>query len=261
MDVALDPTLGCGQAHRWKKDGGIWRGVIGNNPIELEQREGGFECRGCSEALIKSYFRSGDDLSSIMDEISGRDSHIARLASACPGLRILKQDLWECTATYILATNANVKRIAKMVESICDLYGTELGNARAFPSPKQILDGCGRIGECRLGYRESRFVEFAEKVEDGTYDLGSLEELDYGGCVRELRKVNGIGPKVSDCVAIFAYGHLEAFPVDARISKIMRESYGVDGSYEKVSSAGRQIFGRYAGYAQELLYHSSNMSF
>ena len=99
-------------------------------------------------------------------------------------------------------------------------------------------------------------MEFAEKVENGTYDLASLEGLDYEGCVKELKKINGIGPKVADCVAVFAYGHLEAFPVDARISRSMREVYGVEGSYEEVSSAGRRIFGRYAGYAQELLYHS-----
>jgi len=261
MDVSLDPTLGCGQAHRWRKYGDTWKGVIGNYAVELVQNDGGFECIGCSEDRIKRYFRSEDDLSAIMKEISGRDPHIARLAAACPGLRLLRQDLWECTATYILATNANVKRIAKMVESVCDLYGTDLGGVRSFPTPKQILDGCGSIGECRLGYREGRFVEFAEKVEDGTYDLESIECLDYGDCVRELKKINGVGPKVADCVAIFAYGHLEAFPVDARISRSMRDVYGVEGSYKDVSSAGRRIFGRYAGYAQELLYHSLSIIF
>ncbi|MGE0015277.1 MAG: DNA-3-methyladenine glycosylase [Candidatus Methanomethylophilaceae archaeon] len=259
MEVDLDATLGCGQAHRWRKDGGVWRGVLGNDKVELVQREGGFGCEGCDGERIRRYFRSEDDLPAIMEEISGKDAYVAGLATACPGLRILRQDIWECAATYILATNANVKRIAKMVESVCVLFGTDLGGAHSFPTPGQILDGCGSIGECRLGYREGRFVEFAEKVENGTYDLASLEELDYGGCVKELKKINGIGPKVADCVAIFAYGHLEAFPVDARISRLMREIYGVRGGYEEVSSAGRRIFGRYAGYAQELLYHSPSI--
>lgn len=259
MNVALDPTLGCGQAHRWQKRGDVWTGVLGNDIVELVQTDTGFNCKGCKEDRILEYFRSGDDLSAIMDEISGKDRYVAKLAQACPGLRILKQDVWECTATYILATNANVKRIAKMVGSVCDLYGTDLGGARSFPTPEQILDGCENISECKLGYRENRFVEFAEKVENGTYDLESFKELSYLDCIKELKKICGIGPKVADCVAIFAYGHLESFPVDARISKVMKDIYGVEGKYDNVSDAGRAIFGRYAGYAQELLYHSENI--
>lgn len=259
MDVALDPTLGCSQAHRWKKDQGVWKGVIGDNLVELVQTDNGFNFKGCDKNLILDYFRSQDDLSSIMKEISEKDEYVAKLAVACPGLRILKQDVWECTATYILATNANVKRIAKMVESVCDLYGTDLGGVRSFPTPKQILDGCESIGECKLGYREDRFVEFAKNVEAGTYDLESFKELNYFDCVKELKKIYGVGPKVADCVAIFAYGHLESFPVDARISKVMKDIYGIEGKYDNVSDAGRKIFGRYAGYAQELLYHSENI--
>ncbi len=259
MDVALDPTLGCGQAHRWKKEGGTWIGVIGDNVVELVQTDHGFDCKGCEEDQILKYFRSQDDLASIMDEISKKDGYVAELAGICPSLRILEQDVWECTATYILATNANVKRIGKMVESVCDLYGRNLGRFRSFPTPKQILDGCESISECKLGYREDRFVEFAEKVESGVYDLESFKELDYFECITELKKIHGIGPKVADCVAIFAYGHLESFPVDARISRIMKDIYGIEGGYQKVSDAGRNIFGRYAGYAQELLYHSENI--
>ncbi len=259
MDVALDPTLGCGQAHRWKKEGDVWKGVIGNNVVELIQTDNGFDCKGCEKDLILRYFRSQDDLASIMDEISKKDEYVSKLAEKCPSLRILEQDIWECTATYILATNANVKRIAKMVESLCDLYGTDLGGVRSFPTPKQILDGCENISECKLGYREDRFVEFAAKVESGTYDLGSFKELSYLECITELKKIKGIGPKVADCVAIFAYGHLEAFPVDARISRIMKDIYNIEGRYDNVSDAGRKIFGRYAGYAQELLYHSDNI--
>lgn len=259
MDVSLDPTLGCGQAHRWKKADGAWKGVIGKDKVELVQTEDGFLFEGTTKEVILDYFRHEDNLASIMDEISSKDRYVARLATACPGMRILRQEPWECTATYILATNANVKRISKMVESVCDRYGTDLGGIRTFPTPKQILDGCGTIGECRLGYRADRFVEFAQKVEDGEYDLGSLDELDYQDCISELKKVTGIGPKVADCVALFAYGHLESFPVDARISKVMKDIYGVDGNYRKIAEAGRSIFGRYAGYAQELLYHSPNI--
>ncbi len=257
MDVSLDPTLGCGQAHRWRKQDGAWTGVLGHEVVRLVQEDGGFEAQGCSsESRLKRYFRSEDDLDAIIREISARDPYVASLSQHCPGLRILEQDRWECLATYLLATNANVARIGKMVESVCDLFGDDLGERRSFPSPKQILDRCDEISTCRLGFREGRFVELARRVEDGEIDPDGLAELDYFHCAEALQGIKGVGPKVADCVALFAYGHLESFPVDVRISKEMERMYGVTGSYSKVSSYGREKFGAYAGYAQELLYHS-----
>ncbi len=257
LEVSLDPTLGCGQAHRWRKAGEWWEGVIGNDVVRLRQTPYGAEVEGCSDKdRLLSYFRSQDDLSSIIADISERDPYVASLSENCPGLRILGQDRWECMATYLLATNVNVTRIGKMVESVCDTFGKDLGGRHAFPTAKEILDRQEHVKECRLGFREPRFIELAQRVEDGDVDVDAIAELDYEGCTSELMKIKGIGPKVADCVAIFGYGHLEAFPVDVRISQVMERMYGVTGSYKTVSRYGMEKFGRYAGYAQEFLYHS-----
>ncbi len=257
LDVDLDATLGCGQAHRWRRSGDVWEGVIGRDVVRMRQADFGAEVDGCSDkGRLMDYFRSGDDLEGILADVSSKDAYVASLAKACPGLRILAQDRWECLATYLLATNANVARIGKMVEAVCDCFGDDLGPRRAFPTPSQILDGEDRICECRLGFRDRRLVRLAERVEDGDLDLGGIAEADYRGCVDALIGIEGVGPKVADCVAIFGFGHLEAFPVDVRIAKVMEGVYGVKGSYRTVSEYGMQKFGRYAGYAQELLYHS-----
>ena len=238
LEVSLDPTLGCGQAHRWRKDGDVWTGVLGRDVVRMRQTEYGAEVEGCSDlSRLRDYFRAEDDLAGIVADISSRDEYVASLSAHCPGLRILRQPHWECLATYLLATNANVARIGKMVESVCDLFGDDLGARHAFPTPSQILDGADRVCDCRLGFREQRFIELAQRVEDGEIDPEAIAELDYERC------------------ALFAYGHLEAFPVDARIQKSMEELYGVTGSYKVVSRYGREKFGRYAGYAQEFLYH------
>lgn len=257
LDVSLDATLGCGQAHRWRRAGNVWEGVVGDDVVRMTQTDRGAEVEGCSDrARLLRYFRSGDDLGAIVAEISERDPYVASLAERCPGLRILDQGHWECLATYLLATNANVARISKMVEAVCDLFGRDLGARRAFPTPKEILDGEDRICECRLGFRDVRLVNLAHRVEDGDFDPDGIADLDYEGCVRALRTVEGVGPKVADCVAVFGYGHLNAFPVDVRIAKVVESVYGVRGSYRTVSEFGMGRFGRYAGYAQELLYHS-----
>lgn len=171
-------------------------------------------------------------------------------------MRILRQPHWECIATYILATNANVKRIGKMIEAVCSEFGDDIGGTHSFPSPRQIVDGKERIGNCRLGFRADRLVEFAEKVANGDFDPDALEGLSYRECVDRLVTIKGVGSKVADCVALFSYGHLNAFPIDARISNVLKDVYGVEGSYKKLSEFAIEKFGRYAGYSQEFLYHS-----
>ena len=257
LDVSLDPTLGCGQAHRWRKEEDTWTGVLGDEIVRMRQLDDGVEVEGSERSSeIRRYLGGDDDLDEIISEISKADPYVADLASRCPGMRILRQEPWECLATYVLATNANVARIAKMVESVCDHFGKSLGGRHAFPTPGQILDGCECIGECKLGFREERFVILAERVESGDLDPYSLRELDYKDCVEALKGIKGVGPKVADCVALFAFEHLNAFPIDARISKVMERQYGVTGSYSTVSEYGMRKFGEYAGYAQEFLYHA-----
>jgi N-glycosylase/DNA lyase len=260
MDVSLDPTLGCGQAHRWKRIGGAWEGVIGDDVVRIEQIDDGLDFRGAPSRAVEDYFRVEDDLPAIYEDISAKDPYVAELARRCPGLRILRQPAWECIGTYILATNANVKRIAAMVDSVCNEFGRDIGCGwHAFPSAKDILDGYSRIGVCKLGYREDRLAMLAERVESGDLDPEGLKDLDYGGCRTELLKVVGVGPKVADCISLFAYGHQQAFPVDARIEKVLDAEYSQKGNYAKLSSFGMERFGRYAGYAQELLYHSDTV--
>jgi len=259
LEVSLNPTLGCGQAHRWHKlDDGSWEGIWRNQVVTMRQLSPeSVEVIGTEDRKgITRYLGGDDDLDMIISEISKRDEYVASLADRCPGMRILRQDHWECLATYLLATNANVKRIGQMVESVCDHFGDDLGRRHGFPTPKQILDGCGCITECRLGFRESRFIALAERVESGDIDVESFSEMGYEECVAALQDINGIGPKVADCVALFAFEHMEAFPIDARISKVMEDIYGVTGSYRTVSAYGREKFGEYAGYAQEFLYHA-----
>jgi N-glycosylase/DNA lyase len=183
------------------------------------------------------------------------------MVSRFPGLRLIRQDPWECAASYVLATNANIPRIQKMIENVCRTFGDPLpGGAYAFPRPDQIAGCKDAARTCGLGFRCGRFVEFARMVDQGEIDLGSLRNVNYEECVKELKSYPGIGDKVADCVAVFSLDHLEAFPVDVRIKKAMEEMYGITGSYRHVNRYARDHFGRYAGYAQEYIYHSYQRS-
>ncbi|MCQ2086354.1 MAG: hypothetical protein MJY54_02915 [archaeon] len=261
MNISLDHTLGCGQAHRWIKKDNVWEGVLGKEIVTLIQTDSGFECDGTSsEDTVLDYFRAKDNLKNIYSDICEHDSYASTLIHKYPGMRILKQDCWECVATYILATNANIKRIRQMVNSVCIECGEDLGGRHSFPTPEEVIMKADKLSNCKLGYRKQRFIELAKKVSANDIDLNDIEKFSYEKCVQTLLQIRGIGPKVADCVSLFGYGHLDAFPIDARIKKILWTIYGKKGSYKQLSEFSREKFGKYAGYAQEFLYYSSSVT-
>jgi N-glycosylase/DNA lyase len=253
LDIDLEHTLTCGQAFRWRRQAEWWQGVLDGQLVRLRQLDDGVEVRGIEEGALRRYLRADDDLEAIYADL-GRDPLVAACLLNNQGLRLLRQQPWECAASFILATNANIPRITKMVETVCRTFGRRLeGDIYSFPTPQEILDRHTEAAACGLGYRCQRFVAFAELAAGGGLD--GLQGLPYEECVRRLVEMPGIGHKVADCVALFSLDHLEAFPIDVRIGKILAERYGMAGSYKKLGAAARQRFGPYAGYAQEYLFY------
>ena len=260
LDISLDLTLGCGQAHRWQAREDGWEGVLDGQVLFLRQRPGGAEVRGhITRERILEYLRAQDDLDAIYRSVAV-DPLLQELTRRYPGLRLLRQDPWECLATYVLAVNANVKRIGSMVENLCRTFGERRDGRYTFPAPGRIADNHHLLDDCRLGYRCQRLRELALAVDEGRVVPESFREMPYPECVTALKKINGVGDKVADCVALFAMDRLEAFPVDARIRRCLLEHYGVPGPYRRWAEFGRERFGPYAGYAQELIYQSMSGS-
>jgi N-glycosylase/DNA lyase len=253
----LDRTLGCGQVFRWRKEHGWWKGVLADRVVKLKQNGAGIEAVGrIPESLLLSFFRADDDLDGIIREIS-KDDYMSDLVKRFEGLRLIRQDPWECAASYTLATYASIPRIEGMIENLCKKFGRELSDdLYSFPRPEEILENEQRAMHCNLGFRCSRFVKFARRVHRADLDFEGLKHEKYEDCVTTLKRFEGVGDKVADCIALFSLDQLEAFPIDVRIKRAMENVYGARGSYKKVSEFGRTCFGRHAGYAQEYIYIS-----
>ena len=251
----LHHTLGNGQVFRWTRDGDWWQGVVGSHSLRLRQDGERIYAEGdASESFLRRYLRLDDDLEAIYEDIS-RDDCISDLIDRFRGMRLIRQDVWECSASYLLASFSHVPRIKMMIEALCRTYGRRLPDGRyAFPTPEEIAEGSGDIKTCRLGYRADWIRCYARSVMNGEFDLERLKGMDYVSAHAYLRSVKGIGDKVADCIALFSLDHLQACPVDVRIARAMRDIYGISGTYKKVSAHARGHFGRYAGYAQEYLY-------
>ncbi len=284
MSIRLDPTcplnlevtLCCGQAFRWEKKSEWWYGVTSQGPFKVRQIGEELQFENAKTTSVRNYFGLDDNLLKIFDEI-GRDRHIKNAVCEFRGLRILRQDPWECLASYICATYKSIPSIKNMLLKLCTKFGDKVpfeGHSFfMFPSPERLAKANFReLAECGLGYRAKYICETSKTIKESNFDFKGLRRLPYEEAKRALLCFPGVGPKVADCVLLFSLGKLEAFPVDVWMRRVILRRYAeqfprkfVDRmanekslsrtEYEMLSLFGRNYFGRYAGYAQEYLYH------
>lgn len=280
VPFSLEHTLNCGQLFRWEKLGGWWYGVVADRVIKIMQIGDKLIFKGFPEEakqeFIKKYLRLDDDLPSIYSKII-KDKHVNRAIKLFYGLRISRQKPWECLISYICATYKNIPAIKKMINNISQRFGKKISfdgyEFYTFPQPLDLTRTNPKdLRSCGLGFRAERVLETAKILERGDFSLEALISMDYRNAKRELLSLPGVGPKVADCVLLFSLEKLEAFPVDVWMKRAATKLYAnhfdstfvervsSKGSitlkqYEAINAFGREYFGRYAGYAQEYLFH------
>lgn len=249
-DFNLDHTLSCGQVFRWHKHEGSWYGFIKRKPVKIRQENDTLMFSGgVNTKDLTDYFNLDLDYIKVIKTFPKNRILILALKKYW-GLRIIKQDPFECLASYILSSQNNIKRINKMVNEISFRFGKKMTfegrTVHAFPTLKE-LSGCCRndLRSCRLGFRDKFLDDAIKKLCSKEVKLEKTGKMKYEKAMEELLKIKGIGKKVASCILLFGFNKYEAFPIDTWIAKVLRKYFpGKDGSY----------FGKYAGYAQEFLY-------
>ena len=95
-------------------------------------------------------------------------------------------------------------------------------------------------------------------VAEGEIDLDALERLDDAAARVELCRLPGVGEKIANCVLLFGFGRLRAFPIDVWIERVLREIYFLGKrkvTPKKLRTFSSDYFGDYGGYAQQYLFH------
>jgi N-glycosylase/DNA lyase len=289
MEIKLDQlitpfnlrhTLECGQTFRWKRLGDWWYGVVRGKVIKIKQVGDKLQFQSFPERVnagfIQNYFRLDDDLPFILSEIN-KDEHIRKAIQKFYGLRIIRQEPWECLISYICATYKNIPAIKEMIRYLCRQFGRKIAfdgySFYTFPRSTDLAEASIEdIRKCKLGFRARRVLETLKIINSGELDLETLRRVDYEEAKLELLGLPGVGYKVADCVLLFSLDRLQAFPVDVWIKKIILEFYpkffnqsfienlSKKGSithhdYKKLSDFGKTYFGSYGGYAQEYLFY------
>lgn len=265
----LDYTLDCGQVFRWKKEENWWEGIVKGQMIRLSQNKASGELIVDSQfpsEFFTHYFCLDDNLPFIYESIN-RDLLIDRAIQKYRGLRLIRQDPWECLISYMLATASSIPTIQKRIYLLSKYFGKELENGCfSFPSPEALANAdLSLLGKCKLGFRTERIKTAACEVVSGELDLEALKTMEYSASREQLMKVRGIGEKVADCVLLFGFGKMEAFPVDTHIKQIIQHYHIDDKFFDECSGLsrmgdwGREYFGPYCGYAQQYLYYQKRL--
>jgi len=256
-DFDLSSTLESGQIFRYVR---MTEGYLvhqRNRVFSICQRGSTLYFDGVEERLLAPYFGLDENYRAIMGTLMG-DRHVKRAVELYWGLRILRQDPWECLVSFLCSSTKNIAHIRVIVERLCRAFGepVSLGNYQGFtfPSEGEINDP-ERLQTLGLGFR-ARYIYEANRLVRRGY-LQRIAGKPYEQARALLTDFPGVGEKIADCVLLFSMGFHQAFPIDTWIKRGMEKTYfqGRRTSSKRISEHARERFGPYAGYAQQYLYH------
>jgi N-glycosylase/DNA lyase len=263
-DYDLSATLNSGQAFRWVLRDGAREGVIGEHWVQLRN---GIRARTAVPVTewswLRHYLQVDVDLDAILLSFPD-DEPMRQSVLACRGLRLLRQDPWECLASFILSSTKQIVQIQQIISLLCERFGKPLivppGHPPMFSFPTaERLTACAEadLRGCKMGFRAPNLLATAKVIAAGELNLESLRTRSTAEARAELIKLPGVGRKIADCVLLFAYGFQDAFPVDVWVMKALRQLYFPKRrpSPRKLREFADTHFGANAGYAQQYLFH------
>jgi N-glycosylase/DNA lyase len=266
MPINLEHTINSGQVFLWERHGTKWYGVNGSDVLAVDESE---PSRVLSHSGIHyDLFRQGDDFDGIIRKIS-KDDTIRKAATKFSGLRLLRQDPFQCYVSFIVSSNSSIQNIRLTLQRISKKFGKKItfeGKVfYLFPEPKKLAAASSAdLISCGLGYRVKFVKNAAIAVKEGLIDFDSLKKSSYYDTGESLLGVDGIGNKVADCIMLFSLEKKEAFPLDRWIIRGLQEYYPerfsfggktlTDRKYQTLHDELVDYFGPNAGYCQQFLF-------
>jgi N-glycosylase/DNA lyase len=278
---SLGLTLLCGQCFRWQgpDSNGWFQGVAGGVFWRLKENENKLSWT-CSSSTVKgkaaaewlaSYLNLNEDLEGWTQAMAG-DLTLAHPVILLRGLRLLRQEPWECTISYMFAQGLSVTVIRKALRKFCEKYGKPIPGAPGFftfPEPRDLTHLTAdflRPFTNNYRARADRVIRLSRAVAARVIDLDYLKEIPCDQAREALRNLDGVGPKIADCILLFSMNHSSAFPVDRWVLRAMKKYFplvhllGRSGQaptpsqYLKIVWKARKAFGEKCGLASEYLF-------
>ena len=262
-DYDLAATLTSGQAFRWREVDGAWENIIAGRWVRLSAKDKTLHAETAAPETdwhwLTDYLQLDIDLKKILNQFPKDDPHLAAAKKTCAGLRLLKQDPWETLAGFICSSNKRIVQIQQIIGDLCDRFGKPIHEGwQTFPTAARLASLTeADLRDCRMGYRAKYLHATATMIASNQIDLPAIAALDYSAALAELQRLPGIGPKVADCILLFAYAHPRAFPLDTWIIKALRQLYfpRANPTPKQLHAFIQKHFAPHHGYAQQYLFH------
>ncbi|MFB5610542.1 MAG: DNA-3-methyladenine glycosylase 2 [Nitrosopumilaceae archaeon] len=263
--INIDDTINSGQVFLWEKIHDVWYGVNGLDVISCNEKS--FQISSFAQNSL-DFFREEDDFSKIIQSIT-RDRIVRKAVKQFPGLRLLRQEPFQCFISFIASSNSNIQNIRRSLQSLCKKFGKKIVFEKKefflFPEPKILAKASNNeLQNCGFGYRAKSIKEASLAVSTGQINFDFLKKTNYENARDILLEVYGIGNKVADCILLFSLDKLDAFPIDTWILKILEKYYSDKFKIEGKSFTEKKYrqfhekivnhFGPYAGYSQQFLF-------
>jgi len=254
---SLKHTLECGQFFRFTKFLDTFMVQSSDRIFPLWQKGEFLFYEGVEEAFLIQFFRMDEDLDFIYKEID-QDPVIHQAIKKYRGMRLIRQDPWECLISFLCSSAKSISHIRSMIEVLCKSSGRKVyrGNyiGYSFPDPHGIETPL-QLEPVRAGFRTNYLVKVSHCID--RRQLLSLKGLSYREAREQLMNLSGVGKKVADCTLLYSLDFLEAFPMDTWIRKGLQKIYfkGKKAGEKTMEKFVSSHFGPYAGYAQLYLYH------
>lgn len=262
-DFDLKKIADSGQCFRAKEiEPGFFRFITGKHFVYIRQVDKNSFYVECSEheweRIWEKYFDFETNYMAIRYEIQkfaetiSFGNYLNAAADFGAGIRILRQEPFETLVSFIISQRKSIPAIKKSVELICDGFGeiihTPYEDLRAFPTPEKLsVATILGLSHCALGYRGSYVRDAIEKVRLNVVDLEDLPHSKNEDMLNELKEIKGVGDKIANCVALYAYHRLNISPVDVWIKRAIDEDFhGVNIFAE---------FGEHAGVLQQYIFY------
>lgn len=266
-DYDLDATLASGQVFGWRRRAEAWIGVVRGRWVALRQSGGQLIAETVEPqpdwSWLTDYLQLSVNLEVILNTFP-QDPLMLEAMADCRGLRLLRQDPWECLAGFILSSTKQIVQIEQIITALRTRFGAPVPVAPGerpaftFPSATQLAaNNEAELRACKMGFRAPNLRATAQQIANGSCRLAELRAMPIEHARAELLKLPGVGPKIADCVLLFAYGFPTAFPVDVWVARTLRRHYPRTRrmSLPQLREFGQAYFGPNAGYAQQYLFH------
>ncbi len=253
---SLKHTIESGQFFSFSKTNGSYFIMTQDSSFFVKQEKNKLFFN-CNKKFAKTFFGLNENYDKILKKMA-RDEHMRKLTAKYYGLRVMKQNPWQCIISFICSSASNVPKIMKNVGLLSKQFGEKSGENYLFPKIGELND-LKKLKNCGVGFR-AKYLHETNKIVDEEW-LIDLQKMNYLEAKQKLAELPGVGEKIADCVCLFSLGHYDAFPVDVWIKRIMEQTYfGRKTSNKEIVGFARNYFGDCAGYAQQYLYHGGRMN-